>query len=72
MKIFLGGPLGVGAQGLEVDVDFSKPSRCKGCGQTIYWCKTEGGKSMPVIIQSHFADCPKADEFRNKKKVESG
>jgi hypothetical protein len=61
-KVTLGG-------GLEVMVDFSKPSsKCRGCGAEIYWCKTPSGQTMPIILHSHFADCPKADEFRESKK----
>jgi hypothetical protein len=57
--------------GLRVTVDFSKPSKCKDCGQDIYWCVTQTGQRMPVIVHSNFVDCPKADEFR-KKKEEAG
>lgn len=46
------------------------PDKCK-CGKTIYWAVTEKKKLMPVCFvddewQSHFADCPSANEFRKK------
>jgi len=56
---------------------------CKGCGVEIEWVFTESGKKMPVnkpmltvvtrdgkVVQgqeSHFASCPKADEFRRRE-----
>jgi hypothetical protein len=56
---------------------------CSGCGQAIYWIKTEAGKNMPVDTSrcvvvtpegktvsghiSHFATCPKAAGFRRGK-----
>jgi len=38
----------------------------KGCGAEIYWLKSRKGKPMPITIKgiNHFADCPKADNFR--------
>jgi hypothetical protein len=55
---------------------------CKGCGAEIEWMFTENGHKMPVnkpmltvitkdgkVIQgqeSHFASCPKADDFRRR------
>ena len=58
--------------GLRVTVDFSKPAKCKGCGQEIYWCVTPTGQNMPVVVHSHFVDCPQADEFRKKKAKAEG
>ncbi len=26
----------------------SRPTKCKGCGKTIHWVKTEKGRNMPV------------------------
>lgn len=62
-------------------------SRCRGCGQLIFWVKTVTGKSMPVSIaqdgatapspshdgrgSSHFADCPQAAQFRRSDRVRS-
>jgi hypothetical protein len=42
---------------------------CRGCGAEIYWVHTKNMKKMPVTIKglSHFADCPKADQFRGGK-----
>lgn len=42
---------------------------CKSCGKEIFWVKTEAGKNMPVSMEtkeSHFADCPNADQHRKK------
>jgi hypothetical protein len=60
IRVTLGG-------GLQVTVDFSRSTKCRGCGQDIYWCVTDSGQKMPLIVHSHFMDCPKADEFRKKK-----
>lgn len=62
-------------------------SRCRGCGQPIYWVKTVIGKTMPVSVApegaaeptaqadgcgvSHFADCPQAPRFRRSDRVRS-
>jgi hypothetical protein len=62
IRVTLGG-------GLQVTVDFSRSTKCRGCGQDIYWCVTDSGQRMPLVILSHFADCPKADEFRKKKEA---
>lgn len=52
-----------------------KKSKCRGCGADILWGITEKGKSFPISRKfnenkfeyiSHFADCPKANDFRNK------
>lgn len=42
-------------------------SRCRGCKDIIYWVKTKNGNLMPINPdgKSHFATCPKADDFRN-------
>jgi len=47
-----------------------KLHKCKGCGTTIIWVKTNTGKMMPVDTDgtSHFATCPKADDFRRDVK----
>lgn len=44
-----------------------EPARCRGCRALIYWIKTSNGKNMPVDVDgtSHFATCPKADQFRH-------
>lgn len=55
--------------GLEVNIDFDlQKSTCKGCGMNIYWATTDKGKSMPIVIHSHFVDCPEANKFRKKDK----
>lgn len=51
--------------GARVKIDFAKPpSTCRGCGMVIYWAKTESGLNMPVVMLSHFTNCPKAKDFR--------
>lgn len=56
---------------------------CRGCGEEIVWMTTSSGKAIPVDIDSvcdigatafdpdnmvsHFATCPEASRFRNKK-----
>jgi len=57
--------------------------RCRACRAAIVYLKTKTGKSMPVNAEtvmavdtvfdhtrhtSHFATCPKADEFRKSKR----
>ncbi len=46
-----------------------KLSKCQGCGQVITWNKTTKGKAAPMNLLgvSHFADCPRANEFRKGK-----
>jgi Fe-S cluster biogenesis protein NfuA len=59
----------------EVYVDQSDllTGKCRGCGASIIWGTTKNGKNFPIsrvlnenIYEyiSHFADCPKANEFR--------
>jgi len=58
-------------------------AECRKCGKRIMFLKTSRGTSMPVdydeehkddklfnrtIHTSHFATCPKAEEFRKTKK----
>jgi len=59
------------------------PTPCRGCGRPVYWIRTKNNKAMPVDTRvdgglepmrdrdgrglSHFATCPKADQFRKKK-----
>lgn len=47
------------------------PGRCKACGADVWWIRTRKGKVMPWNRwgESHFADCPRADDFRKKKPV---
>jgi hypothetical protein len=49
-----------------------KEGTCRGCGATIWWVKNAAGKSQPYSRQgiSHFADCPKAAEFRKKREAQ--
>lgn len=46
------------------------PGRCKGCNLAIYWVSTRRDSVLPYTAEGlpHFADCPKASEFRKKKK----
>lgn len=46
-------------------------ARGNGCGEFIYWIKTPSGKNMPVNADgtSHFANCPKAGDFRKRGHV---
>ena len=52
------------------DTKGGEPGKCRGCGAAIVWVKTAKGKNMPVDAdgQSHFATCPKAQDFRREKK----
>lgn len=40
--------------------------QCRGCGRKIWWIVTKNGKKAPYTDEglNHFADCPKANEFR--------
>ena len=44
---------------------------CKKCGKAMIWAKSyKSGKLMPVDAEtkeSHFSNCPYADEFRKPK-----
>ena len=58
-------------------------SQCRSCGAEIVWMKTGSGKNIPVDAEtvadegatifdpeqmiSHFATCPEAKEWREKK-----
>ena len=39
---------------------------CKGCGAAIYWVQHKNGKKAPYTQDAlnHFADCPKAKDFK--------
>ena len=41
---------------------------CRGCGQVVLWTTTKAGRKAPLNADgsSHFASCPKADEFRRR------
>jgi len=43
-----------------------REDKCKGCGATIWWVRTKNDKPAPYSEAgvNHFADCPKANEFR--------
>jgi len=47
-----------------------RPGRCKGCDLPIYWVSTRRDALLPYTAEGlpHFADCPKAKQFRKKKK----
>ena len=59
--------------GAKVFIDKEMCKRCK-CEALIFWGITKKGKFMPVTQDengkwiSHFANCPKAKEFRRKEK----
>lgn len=44
-------------------------ARCSGCRQSIFWLVHTNGAKAPYSISglNHFADCPVAGRFRNKK-----
>jgi hypothetical protein len=53
---------------------YDRYSYCSGCGALIEWWTTPRGKKMPMDVtdsggkvQSHFATCPKAAQFRKVK-----
>jgi hypothetical protein len=49
-------------------IPFGTPAgNCRGCGDRIYWIRTENGASMPVNRDgtSHFSTCPDAESFRS-------
>ena len=54
----------------QILVIVGRPSRCKGCDAAIYWVTTRRDSLLPYTAEGlpHFADCPKANEFRKKKK----
>jgi hypothetical protein len=61
----------------------SKPAICKGCGAEIAFVKSQAGKMIPVNARyttvvtddgttvrgrvSHFATCPRAEQFRTRR-----
>lgn len=59
--------------GVEVTVDWNAKTKCKACGKDIWFGKTKTGKLMPFVLvglaewDTHFADCPKAEEFKIPK-----
>ena len=48
----------------------ASPGTCKACGAAIWWVKTKNGKNAPFTAAglNHFADCPKAKNFRKAAK----
>lgn len=50
-------------------------TRCRGCNAPMEWWKTPAGKMLPMEVMSapdapaisHFANCPKAAQFRKAK-----
>lgn len=47
------------------------PARpCRLCGRPVFWLTTKNGKAAPISAYgiTHFADCPRAEEFRAKGK----
>lgn len=45
-----------------------RESTCKACGAAIFFVKTPAEKWLPYTADAlpHFADCPKADDFRRR------
>lgn len=48
---------------------FDQYAHCRGCGAVIEWWYTPAGRKMPMDVhggkvESHFATCPKAAQFR--------
>lgn len=45
---------------------FTRFGNCRACMAPIAWCLTKAGKMAPLNRDgtSHFADCPRAAEFR--------
>jgi len=45
------------------------PGLCKGCGKQIWWVTYKSGKKAPITMEAlnHFADCPKAKDFKKQK-----
>jgi hypothetical protein len=46
---------------------FAGTSKCRGCNQSIAWYLTPKGKRIPLdegTLESHWATCPKAKDFR--------
>jgi hypothetical protein len=60
--------------------EYTGDANCRGCGETIEWWITNGGKKMPMSVRStatiqhatgdvrepHFVSCPNASDFRKK------
>lgn len=58
----------------------ARTTTCTSCGAPIAWIVTPGGKRMPIALrgatrnlvgelegESHFADCPNADQHRRPR-----
>lgn len=61
----------------------TEATTCRGCGGIVFWITTRKGAKMPVDTRvdggleplrdrdgrglSHFATCPKADQFRRRR-----
>ena len=58
--------------GAVVTYDPDKKGECSKCGEEIYWAQTKNSKWMPISeddegrMESHFAACPFAKDFRRK------
>lgn len=59
--------------GIKVMVDWNSKDKCKKCGKDILWAMTKNKKFMPIVLtgfmewDTHYADCPFADQFRKSK-----
>ena len=49
-------------------------ARCEGCGAAIWFVMTNRGRRAPYTEEAlnHFANCPKASEFRRPKPAPRG
>lgn len=49
---------------------FMNASECRGCRAPIEWWETPNGKRIPLDLdgEPHWSTCPKADEFRTRKR----
>lgn len=55
---------------LTFEYDGEEKVKCRACGREIFFKRMESGKLMPVSyesLESHFADCPNASDFRKSK-----
>lgn len=57
----------------DAGYEFKNEGDCRGCRVRIQWWKTPLGRNIPMDVdedgnvQSHWASCPKAKDFRGKR-----
>lgn len=57
---------------VKAGYSFENEGKCRGCGKAIEWWNTPRGKKMPMNVdsdgnvESHWANCPNAPQFRSK------